>query len=992
MVGRGVLAKPAIVMRRAFGAVLVCAWLVALPASAAAATLTVNNPNDEVTAADGSCSLREAIAAVDTPGVATDCGTADTSANTIVLGPTSYGLSIHPVSPDNDNTGDLNVAGTATLTITGSGASATTIDGSGAADRVLSIATGAIVTLQDLTITGGHAPDGATATIQGNNGTGGASGGGIDNAGTLTLDDVVVSDNTAGAGGGGAVGVAGSTGGNGASGGNGGGIDNEAGATLNVNGTTISGNQAGAGGTGGAGGAASQTPGSGGSGGAGGAGGGIYNAGTVHVIDSTLSGNSAGTGGQGGSGGNATLGSGGNGGAGGADGVGPADGGGIHNQGGTLTVAGSTFSSNTAGGGGTGGFGGFGAVGGVGGTGGSASWGGAISSLNGTVTVTNSTFSGNAAGTGGAGGDGGNGGTAVCGRIVCGGGGGGGGNGGTGGYGGAIRVTNGTSSLLNATVANSHAGSGGAAGLGGFAGSLGLDGSAGSAGAAGGLYVQASTGSQSMTLSNTIIASNSPDNCNPTTGFGFTDGGHNLSYPDTTCPNAVGADPKLGSLQDNGGPTQTLALGAGSPAIDAVPATGASCPTSDQRGVPRPQGAACDIGAYEVAPPFSCQNVATSTGAGEPVVVQLDCPNPAGAPVTYALDAGPSHGSLSAFDAASGKVTYTPAAGYVGGDSFTYHGTAANGTATVQTVSITVNPPPTCQARSAVTHTGAAVSVTLSCSDPSGAAVSYAIVAGPAHGTLSGLSTTSGQVTYTPAAGYSGTDTFTYHATSANGTASTQTVSITVNPPPSCQAQSVSTKANAAVPIRLGCVDATGAALTYALDSAPAHGTLGLLDAAAGTVLYTPRAGFTGADSFMFHATSANGSAAPAIVTITVGPLGRISSTMTWAFALHAGTFRILTLTVSRAPVGATIRVLCHGGGCSRSFTTRVRAGRRRSSTATVPLAGHLHGWRLRKATTLTVRIVRAGYIGKVYVFSMRHASSPLIGCLVPGSTVPSRC
>jgi hypothetical protein len=49
-------------------------------------------------------------------------------------------------------------------------------------------------------------------------------------------------------------------------------------------------------------------------------------------------------------------------------------------------------------------------------------------------------------------------------------------------------------------------------------------------------------------------------------------------------------------LSDNGGPTQTHALLAGSPAIDA----GASCPTSDQRGAPRPQGGACDIGAYEL--------------------------------------------------------------------------------------------------------------------------------------------------------------------------------------------------------------------------------------------------------------------------------------------------------------------------------------------------------------------------------------------------------
>jgi CSLREA domain-containing protein len=60
------------------------------------------------------------------------------------------------------------------------------------------------------------------------------------------------------------------------------------------------------------------------------------------------------------------------------------------------------------------------------------------------------------------------------------------------------------------------------------------------------------------------------------------------------------ANPLLGPLQDNGGQTNTLALLVGSPAIDA--GTNAGCPPIDQRGVTRPQGSACDIGAYEFQP------------------------------------------------------------------------------------------------------------------------------------------------------------------------------------------------------------------------------------------------------------------------------------------------------------------------------------------------------------------------------------------------------
>jgi cysteine-rich repeat protein len=70
--------------------------------------------------------------------------------------------------------------------------------------------------------------------------------------------------------------------------------------------------------------------------------------------------------------------------------------------------------------------------------------------------------------------------------------------------------------------------------------------------------------------------------------------------------NLIGVDPLLGPLADNGGLTPTHALLAGSPAIDAVGA----CTGTDQRGVPRPQGAACDMGAFE----FACGNGAVDLG------------------------------------------------------------------------------------------------------------------------------------------------------------------------------------------------------------------------------------------------------------------------------------------------------------------------------------------------------------------------------------------
>src|SRR5690606_25817229 len=86
---------------------------------------------------------------------------------------------------------------------------------------------------------------------------------------------------------------------------------------------------------------------------------------------------------------------------------------------------------------------------------------------------------------------------------------------------------------------------------------------------------------------------------------------------DADCDASVStANPLLGPFADNGGFGATFLPGDGSPAIDAAAA--AECPAFDQRGVPRPQGAGCDIGAVEiaVAPPRTCHVDADAGGAG----------------------------------------------------------------------------------------------------------------------------------------------------------------------------------------------------------------------------------------------------------------------------------------------------------------------------------------------------------------------------------------
>ena len=112
-----------------------------------------------------------------------------------------------------------------------------------------------------------------------------------------------------------------------------------------------------------------------------------------------------------------------------------------------------------------------------------------------------------------------------------------------------------------------------------------------------------STGGQTD-FKNTIIADNANTDCQ---GAGLNSLGNNLDRNNTcnlTEPtDLVGVDPLLSPLQDNGGPTETHALLAGSPAIDA--GDDLAAPGTDQRGLTRPQGDASDIGAYEFQPVFT---------------------------------------------------------------------------------------------------------------------------------------------------------------------------------------------------------------------------------------------------------------------------------------------------------------------------------------------------------------------------------------------------
>jgi hypothetical protein len=116
-----------------------------------------------------------------------------------------------------------------------------------------------------------------------------------------------------------------------------------------------------------------------------------------------------------------------------------------------------------------------------------------------------------------------------------------------------------------------------------------------------------------VSVAATILADNGPaSGCDSTGSGGISDAGYNVDDDSCGFPDATGSqvdvDPDLGPLEDNGGPTQTMSPLLTSPVLNRIPAGAvgngtALCPGTDQRGVARPQGDECDIGAVELVLP-----------------------------------------------------------------------------------------------------------------------------------------------------------------------------------------------------------------------------------------------------------------------------------------------------------------------------------------------------------------------------------------------------
>ncbi len=179
----------------------------------------------------------------------------------------------------------------------------------------------------------------------------------------------------------------------------------------------------------------------------------------------------------------------------------------------------------------------------------------------------------------------------------------------------------------------------------------------------------------------------------------------------------------------------------------------------------------------------------------------------------------------------------------------------------------TENHAPVANPQAVTTSEDTAKAITLTGADIDGDPLSYAVVTPPAHGTLSG---TAPNVTYTPAANYFGSDSFTFRVNDGSLNSAVATVGIavaSVNDAPVADPQSVTTNEDTAKAITLTGSDLEGDPLSYAVVTPPAHGTL---SGTAPNVTYTPAANYFGSDSFTFRVNDGALDSAVAMVSITV--------------------------------------------------------------------------------------------------------------------------
>ena len=235
----------------------------------------------------------------------------------------------------------------------------------------------------------------------------------------------------------------------------------------------------------------------------------------------------------------------------------------------------------------------------------------------------------------------------------------------------------------------------------------------------------------------------------------------------------------------------------------------------------------------------------------------------------------PAHGTVS--KDSQNVLTYTPAIGFSGADSFTYTISDGKGHTAVATVNLIVNAPPngapTAVADTATTTYGTQVTIQVLSNDTDPDNDLLTLI-DSTNGTNGTVSFSDSAITYKPNAGFSGEDSFSYTITDGHGHTAIGQVKVTVgaapNRAPTAVTDTVTTNYGAAVTINAlsNDTDPENDTLTVTGNTQASNGTV---TRSGNTFTYTPRSGFSGADSFSYTISDGKGNSATGTVNITVG-------------------------------------------------------------------------------------------------------------------------